>query len=72
MWRYQVFSHVGYQEDLGSYATYGIRVEGETGEVVTEIQDVTTDRALAERIAQRCANGQLSPCQLHDFIEDSI
>ena len=72
MWQYQAFPHVGFQDEIGQYTTYGIRAENETGEVVVQIQDVTTDRVLAEDIAQRCTRGQLEPSQLRDVIEDLL
>lgn len=57
--------------EIGAYVGYGIAALCEE-EVVARIADVTTDRALAEAMAERFTRCSLSPIHLKDAVPDLL
>ena len=60
-----------YDEDIGSYVSYGITVRCDGEEILT-ISDVSTDRKKVERLAELCNDKGLSVCHIYDVIEDIL
>ncbi len=75
MVRYEAFGERLYASEIGWYVSYGIRAYQKTGsrwDVILSVSDVSPDREEAEKLAQRCTAGQLSPIHLRDVIEDQL
>ncbi len=58
--------------EMGSYQSFGIRVENEAGETVSVVSDISTDQQMVAELAKRCTNGELAPEHLHDVILNHI
>lgn len=72
MFIYRMFEEVLFLDECGSYRSYGICVENEMGEIVSEISDISTDKQLVSELTSRCFYGQLDPVQLRDVVLDYI
>lgn len=71
MYQYSLVEQFLSAPDIGSYQTFGIQVwQGNT--MVALISDVSPDRALVERLAAQCTNGQLEPVHILDVVHNSI
>ncbi len=70
--RYEVFCETLFQEEVGYYQTYGIRLVDANGKVKAQTSDVSTDKKFVETLAQRCTKGGLAAEHLRDVIEDSL
>lgn len=59
--------------ETGAYLGYDlVAVDGESGEVLARVADVTVDRALAETMAVRFERCGLSPVHLKDAVLDLL
>lgn len=61
-----------YTPELGSYRSYGIRVENEAGDTVAVLSDISLDKKRVSELAKRCTTGKLAPEHLRDVVLDSI
>ncbi len=51
---------------------YGVIAENGNGDIAEIVHSITTKREFAERIAEKCEIGSLSPKQLREVIEDLL
>ncbi len=51
---------------------YGVIAENGNGDIAEVVHGITTKREFAERIAESCKIGSLSPRQLREVIEDLL
>lgn len=61
--------------ELGAYRSFGIEAlcpSPQGSERLAYVSDVSTDRAFAAALAERCRRGGLSPVHLRDFITDAL
>lgn len=72
MFAYTLIEEDLYIPDLGPYRTYGICVRNESGETVTVLSDISTDRDMVSDLAERCTKGELAPEHLLDVVLGSI
>lgn len=71
--RYLVRGGTYHAPETGAYLGYDlVAVDGESGEVLACVADVTVDRALAETMAERFERGGLSPVHLKDAVLDLL
>jgi len=71
--RYIVVGERRYSPGLGAYRAYGIlAVRVDQRRRAAYVPDVSTDRAFVSGLAERCADGQLSPIHLRDVVMDAL
>ena len=72
--RYSVFEQRLSTPDGVFYTAYGLRCVWQAdGTVQTkEVPDVSLDPNFAQRLADRCNQGQLDPRQLEDVMTDAV
>lgn len=58
--------------ELGSYRSYGIRVENEVGDAIMILSDISTDQEKVAELAERCTSGALAPEHLRDVVLDCL
>ena len=74
---YHMVKTLGYVEDSGLVASYGIRCEskpegGKQGTVCRVVPDISTDPAFVEELVRRLMMHKADPAHLLDLIEDYI
>ena len=70
--RYELIKQRMYDEDLGEYDTYGIRVRTESGEEIASVSDVSPNGSLVDKLCRECNERELSPLYLLGVIERNI
>jgi len=71
MMNYQAKREVVFNEEIGTYTTYGI-VVSEKGKTLFEIHDVTTSEKEIEKFCLLCNRLELDPIHIYEAIEDNL
>lgn len=73
MYEYSVFLETLHNKDIGRYISYGIICTNKTtGEIVSFIPDISTNKDFVESLANEFTSLQLSPLHFHDAVEDAL
>lgn len=71
---YRVYPQELEQEGIGRYTAFGVAGfrAGDDREPVCHVGDISTERRVAERLAQLCNRNLLSPIHLLDVAQDFL
>ena len=71
MFEYRPIEETATDQYIGTFPTYGLELYRD-GKLLQVEHDVTTDRCLAEHIAELCTSEQVEPVHIRDVIYNLI